>query len=102
MQQTVIIPKVSTGIEGLDEVTDGGFPKGRPIRVADNGIGFDPAYAERIFEVFQRLHTASEYPGTGIGLAICRKIMQAHSGHITADGKPGEGSVFNIYLPLNR
>jgi len=72
------------------------------IRVADNGIGFDPAYAERIFEVFQRLHTASEYPGTGIGLAICRKIMQAHSGHITADGKPGEGSVFNIYLPLNR
>ena len=71
------------------------------IRVADNGIGFDPAYAERIFEVFQRLHAASEYQGTGIGLAICRKIMQAHGGHITAEGMPGEGSVFNIYLPFN-
>jgi light-regulated signal transduction histidine kinase (bacteriophytochrome) len=71
------------------------------IRVADNGIGFDPEYAERIFEVFQRLHASSEYQGTGIGLAICRKIMQAHSGHITAEGKPGEGSVFNVYLPLN-
>ena len=71
------------------------------ISVADNGIGFDPAYGERIFEVFQRLHTASEYQGTGIGLAICRKIMQAHGGHITAEGRPGEGSVFNIYLPFN-
>lgn len=70
------------------------------IRVADNGIGFEPAYAERIFEVFQRLHASSEYEGTGIGLAICRKIMQAHGGHITAEGKPGEGSVFSIYLPL--
>lgn len=69
------------------------------IRVADNGIGFDPAYADRIFEVFQRLHAASEYQGTGIGLAICRKIIQAHGGHITAEGKPGAGSVFNIYLP---
>jgi PAS domain S-box-containing protein len=71
------------------------------ISVSDNGIGFDPAYAERIFEVFQRLHTTSEYQGTGIGLAICRKIILAHSGHITAEGRPGEGSVFNIYLPLN-
>jgi PAS domain S-box-containing protein len=70
------------------------------ISVADNGIGFDPAYAERIFEVFQRLHATSEYQGTGIGLAICRKIMQAHGGHITAQGKPGEGAVFNIYLPF--
>jgi len=71
------------------------------ISITDNGIGFDPAYSERIFEVFQRLHSASEYQGTGIGLAICRKIMQAHNGHITAQGKPGKGSVFNIYLPLN-
>ena len=71
------------------------------IRVADNGIGFEPVYAERIFEVFQRLHGASEYQGTGIGLAICRKIMQVHGGYITAEGRPGEGSTFNIYLPLN-
>jgi len=71
------------------------------IRVVDNGIGFEPVYAERIFEVFQRLHGTSEYQGTGIGLAICRKIMKAHGGHITAEGKPGEGAVFNIYLPFN-
>jgi len=71
------------------------------ISVADNGIGFDSAYAERIFEVFQRLHAASKYQGTGIGLAICRKIMQAHGGHITAEGTPGQGAVFHIYLPLN-
>jgi signal transduction histidine kinase len=70
------------------------------IRVADNGIGFEPAYAERIFELFQRLHGNYEYDGTGIGLAICRKVMQTHNGYITAEGKPGIGAVFNIYLPL--
>jgi PAS domain S-box-containing protein len=70
------------------------------IRVADNGIGFEPAYAERIFELFQRLHGNNEYDGTGIGLAICRKVMQAHGGYITAESKSGIGTVFNIYLPL--
>jgi PAS domain S-box-containing protein len=96
---------ISTQIADTDSVQVPGVRKPQrfwQIRVADNGIGFDPAYAERIFEVFQRLHGASEYQGTGIGLAICRKIMLAHGGHITAEGKPGEGSVFNIYLPLNR
>ena len=95
---------ISTQIVDTDSVPIPGVRKPQrfwQIRVADNGIGFDPAYAERIFEVFQRLHAASEYQGTGIGLAICRKIMQAHSGHITAEGKLGEGSVFNIYLPAN-
>jgi len=70
------------------------------IRVADNGIGFESEFADRIFEVFQRLHTVKEYEGTGIGLAICRKIMQTHGGHISAEGSPGVGAVFNIYLPL--
>jgi len=92
---TQLVDADSTQIPGLNKPQ-----RFWQISVADNGIGFDPAYAERIFEVFQRLHTASEYEGTGIGLAICRKIMQAHSGYITAEGRPGEGSVFTIYLPL--
>lgn len=69
------------------------------ISVQDNGIGFDQQYAERIFELFQRLHGRSEYKGTGIGLAICRKIMQNHHGFLLAEGRPGEGSTFRIYLP---
>jgi PAS domain S-box-containing protein len=95
---------ISTQLIDTDTVQIPGVRKPQrfwQISVADNGIGFDPAYAERIFEVFQRLHTASEYRGTGIGLAICRKIILSHGGHITAEGRPGEGSVFNIYLPLN-
>lgn len=70
------------------------------IAVADNGIGFEPQYAERIFELFQRLHGRSEYKGTGIGLAICRKIMQNHQGYLLAEGRPGEGATFTIYLPV--
>ena len=69
------------------------------IEIRDNGIGFDQQYADRIFELFQRLHGKSEYEGTGIGLAICKKIVQNHNGFISATGQPGAGAVFNIYLP---
>lgn len=69
------------------------------ITVADNGIGFDPKYAERIFGVFQRLHGRSAYEGTGIGLAICRKIAERHAGTITAEGAPGAGARFTVTLP---
>jgi light-regulated signal transduction histidine kinase (bacteriophytochrome) len=69
------------------------------ISVADNGIGFEPQYSEKIFEVFLRLHTKDKYEGTGIGLAICRKIVAAHKGFIRAEGEPGNGAVFHIYLP---
>lgn len=70
------------------------------ITIADNGIGFPQEQAERIFEPFQRLHGKDKYEGTGIGLAICKKIMIRHKGHITAQSIPGEGSKFNLYFPV--
>ncbi|WP_439559080.1 PAS domain-containing sensor histidine kinase [Dyadobacter sp.] len=72
------------------------------ISVADNGIGFDQQYESRIFDLFQRLHGRNEYEGTGIGLAICKKIVQNHGGYITAEGRPGQGATFNVYLPVSR
>lgn len=70
------------------------------ISVSDNGIGFDQQFATKIFELFQRLHGKSEYAGTGIGLAICKKIIEIHHGFITAQSTIGEGSTFNLYFPV--
>jgi PAS domain S-box-containing protein len=70
------------------------------IVFSDNGIGFEPEYAESIFSLFTRLHGRSEYEGTGIGLALCKKIIDNHNGSIYADSKPGEGSCFHVILPL--
>lgn len=72
------------------------------IRVTDNGIGFEEKYLDRIFTVFQRLHTRTEYEGTGIGLAICRKIVEGHNGTITATSHPNQGATFIIVLPMNQ
>lgn len=69
------------------------------ISVTDNGLGFDQIYADYIFVLFQRLHNKNEYPGSGIGLSICKKIVENHYGYITAEGKPGIGSTFSIFLP---
>jgi PAS domain S-box-containing protein len=76
----------------------GGAPVCR-ITVRDNGIGFDDKYKDRIFGVFQRLHGRDEYEGTGVGLAICKKIAERHGGAIDARGRPGEGATFVITLP---
>lgn len=69
------------------------------IDVKDNGIGFENAYAARIFEPFQRLHTADQYPGSGIGLAICHRIIRKHHGELTVDSHPGVGTTFTVALP---
>jgi len=69
------------------------------LRIQDNGIGFDEKYLDKIFAVFQRLHNRQEYEGTGIGLAVCRRIVDRHGGHITARSQPGSGATFIIQLP---
>lgn len=80
------------------------LPKHRYIRleVSDNGIGFDEIYLDRIFQMFQRLHGRSEFSGSGIGLALCKKVVQNHHGYITAQSRPGEGATFIVYLPQPR
>jgi signal transduction histidine kinase len=72
------------------------------LTVSDNCIGFEEKYLDRIFNVFQRLHTRNEYEGTGMGLAIVRKIALYHGGDVTAKSKPGEGSTFIVTIPLTQ
>ena len=82
-----------------------GAPRGSKIcriSVRDNGIGFDQKFADQIFVVFQRLHTRLEYEGTGIGLAVCRKITDRHGGAIVAKGAEGEGATFTVTLPMKQ
>jgi len=78
------------------QIEENGFFR---IFVEDNGIGFDDKYAPRIFEIFQRLHGRAQYEGSGMGLAICRKIMERHNGHITGRGNPGQGATFILLFP---
>ncbi len=68
--------------------------------VSDNGIGFNPAYSQKIFGVFKRLHHRHEYPGNGIGLAICARIVAHYGGRIWAEGEQGVGATFHFTLPV--
>jgi PAS domain S-box-containing protein len=88
------LPAGADRSEGLNETWS--YHK---IEVEDNGIGFDNDYRDRIFQVFQRLHGKDIFPGTGIGLAICKKIIDNHQGVISASGKTGEGALFTIFIP---
>jgi light-regulated signal transduction histidine kinase (bacteriophytochrome) len=72
------------------------------ISVTDNGIGFEEKYLDRIFTIFQRLHGKQEYEGTGVGLAVCRRIAERHGGSITATSNPGKGTTFLVTLPLGK
>jgi signal transduction histidine kinase len=69
------------------------------IKIEDNGIGFDEKYKDKIFQLFQRLHGKNAYGGTGMGLAICKKIVEHHSGSMTVDSTPGVGTAFQVSLP---
>ena len=89
------------GVDPVVRIEGSTGPRFAEITVADNGIGFEPEYADRIFRVFERLHERSAFPGTGIGLALCRKVAERHGGTIGAIGRPGEGATFVVRLPLD-
>ncbi len=103
-RQENVPPKIELASEFVSKET--GAPKNShgglcQIKVLDNGIGFEEQYAERIFGIFQRLHGREQYEGTGVGLAITRKIAERHGGSITANGRPGEGAMFTVILPVS-
>lgn len=95
---TITYAKVKAKNENIKDDTHAEFHK---LTFQDNGIGFEPEHAEKIFLLFNRLHAKSEYPGTGVGLAICKKIISNHNGYIFADGKLEEGATITLYLPID-
>jgi len=99
-----VVQIVSEMVWATDHSLQGAKPRDPlvEITVLDNGIGFDAKFAEQVFVVFQRLHTKQEYEGTGIGLAVCRKITDRHGGRIVAKSEEGRGATFTITLPLKQ
>jgi len=87
------------GENNITTASSNGKGRFHKISFTDNGIGFEQQYSEKIFDLFQRLHGRQEYTGTGIGLTICKKIVENHNGFITATGHPGKGATFDIYIP---
>jgi len=102
--QPDILPTISIESEKVlaadyPELLDPSVKKYHKITFKDNGMGFDTQFKETIFVLFQRLHSKTDFPGTGIGLAICKKIVENHKGYITADSEINTGSLFTVYLP---
>ncbi|MBO9614916.1 MAG: PAS domain-containing protein [Dyadobacter sp.] len=98
-------PVISVSAEMLNKADLKSYPMLDPrcayhhLQISDNGIGFEQVYAEQIFEIFQRLHGKKDFEGTGIGLAMCKKILQNHHGHIYATSREGQGATFHILIP---
>lgn len=101
-RQTGVKPEISITCEVETNTESPEEGRWCRLRFADNGIGFDPQYVDRVFDLFQRLHGRDKYEGTGIGLALCRKVINRHGGTISVDSTPGKGTVFTIRLPMNQ
>lgn len=95
-------PRIRIGVETFTNKTDSDSKLWCKITVQDNGIGFDERFAERIFTPFQRLHGRSEYSGSGIGLAVCRRVVERHGGSIRVRSGPAFGTTFSVYLPVTQ
>jgi signal transduction histidine kinase len=92
-------PVINISSSTVTKIVNGTPTRYHEVRITDNGIGFEQEHASNIFKIFQRLHGQSEFPGTGIGLAIVHKVIENHKGFISAQGRPGEGATFTILLP---
>lgn len=101
-QRESVPPVIEVEAVPVTHATETGEKFYYKIIISDNGIGFEQEYADNIFKLFQRLHGRSEYSGTGIGLAICKKIAENHHGTITATSEPGKGSTFTILIPVEK
>ena len=101
--ETQPVISITSHVVEKDQLTSGNGLDGKyaELTIKDNGIGFEQLYADKVFAVFQRLHNKQQYPGTGIGLALCKKIVDNHRGFISVNSELGKGTTFTIYLPVD-